>query len=335
MARNMAVGTRSRAAREWIGRLAAGALLVFGLLAAAGPLSAANLVVNWGFSTGLGGWETSGSVDPVAGFAVLSDDGATESSIHQVVATEPGRHELRFDFWNLTSDTVPDGTFPDLAVATIFLVDDPAAFDPVAGTGFAQSFDLLDSDAGGDAVLIDGGAMESAPIDTRFSTFAFAFDNPLGLAVAVAFRLFDLNFVDDDSRWAVDNVVLTRPVASITGRDEGPFFVIEAGAILEVSESLEGDGWVEVGRAEYPVILVPPRVDGRRTEVRVRGTGTEPVDLLESPLLPGFRRIDFKGGRLQVSGAGLEDWTDAPATPGPAIVADPGAGRLFYRSVLP
>lgn len=296
---------------------------------------AANLIVNWGFDSGLDGWETEGTVAPSGGLAVLSDDGATESQLYQIVATEPGRHELRFDFWNLTSDSVPGGTFPDTAVATIYLIEDPSAFDSLAGTGFAQSIDLMDADADGESILAAGAEIEPAPVDDRLSTFSFAFDNPLGLMVAIVFRLMDFNFEDNDSRFLIDDVALTRPEATIEIWQEDGFIVIEAGAILELSRTLADEEWVELGRSEYPVVTVPARPDGRATKVRVIEAGTGVASLVEGELLPGFRLVEFLGGRLQVAGEGLDDWTDIPDSPGPTIIADPGSRRLFYRSVLP
>ena len=38
---------------------------------------------------------------------------------------------------------------------------------------------------------------------------------------------------------------------------------------------------------------------------------------------------------LQFSGAGLEQWSDVPAPSGHAIVADPDALELFFRTVIP
>ncbi|NIP96141.1 MAG: hypothetical protein GWO24_22970, partial [Akkermansiaceae bacterium] len=139
---------------------------------AAGPLGAANLLLNPGFDVGLEEWESAGSVQSSGGLAVLSDGGTSQSALYQVTTTTPGLHQLQFDFWNLTSTTVPEGTFPDTAFATLYLLEDPASFDPLAGTGFSESTDLLQADRDGEAVLASNGELTTATADPRLTTFS-------------------------------------------------------------------------------------------------------------------------------------------------------------------
>jgi hypothetical protein len=328
----------SRGARRPDGFRGARGLALLAVAGLAAESEAANVVANGDFGGGFASWETAGSVDPLGGFAILSDTGAERSLLFQVAATSGGHQQIGFDFLNATSPTAAEGTLPDTFFASLYLVPDPALFDPAGGTGFDLAIPLVDIDAAGLANVQPTARTRQSAIDRRFTRFTATFDNPLGLFVAIVFDLVDLNFVGTDSTVAIDNVAIDaappEPDTPTVVERDGQFLVVAFGGTLDVSADLATGGWVNLAGTTDALVVVLPDPGGLGYDVRLVPDGSGSESLAESAVL-GMRRFDFSGGHLQVAVAGSGDWTDLPSVANPVspvLVATPDARERYFRS---
>jgi len=163
------------------------------------------LVTNGTFEADLSGWQIRGAIAGSNGISVITDENATVSRLYQpVAAPKSGAFEIRFDFRNALSSSAPPGTFPDTFFATLYFTNNPATFD--IGTGmFERAISLFDLDANGPFNV--NGTLGVSSKGAGWSLFTRSFDNVHGFIVP-AFELRDLNFVNNDSAVAIDNVVM-------------------------------------------------------------------------------------------------------------------------------
>jgi hypothetical protein len=196
---------------------------VAALVLAEGPAAA---LTNGDFSAGLDAWTTTGAVIVDSEELVLADDGPASSGAWQVVAAESSRARLEFDVLGTPSSFTPSDPFgfPDIFAASLFLFDEPAGFDPVAGTALSATSVLsIDSDGPYDvfadvAPAARGGGWQHVSIE---------FDTPHAY-FAPAFELFELALVGGDSRVRIDDVTVT----SLPEPGTGVFLLLGLSAAL-------------------------------------------------------------------------------------------------------
>ncbi|QSA98736.1 PEP-CTERM sorting domain-containing protein [Methylococcus sp. EFPC2] len=169
-------------------------------------------VVNGDFSTGLGGWATTGNVDASGQTAVLGDaSGADYSSIYQGVALAAGNYRLEFDFLNGLSADVPSGVFRDVVFASLYFIDDISQFDPV-GLVFDDGLALFDLDVNG--VANSAGTVGASAKGGDWRHFSISFNNSYGYVIPTL-EFFNQNGVSGDSTVGVDNIAITPLPAAV------------------------------------------------------------------------------------------------------------------------
>lgn len=160
--------------------------------------------MNADFESGLDAWSTVGSVAADDGGARLSDDGAYYSALHQSEALAGGVYSISFDFRAELSSEVPGGPFgfADTVFASIYLADDPMAFDLSPGS-YDDAIALFDLDHTG-AFGVAGSIADSTR-RAGWQTFEYAFQTTYAYVIPT-FELLDQNLVAGDSAFWVDNV---------------------------------------------------------------------------------------------------------------------------------
>ena len=180
-------------------------LVLFSVLGMSGSVEAAP-ILNGGFSPGLAGWTAAGDVSVTStGEAALGDNDETYSSLYQGVALDPGLYTIEFDFRNLLSIDVPQGTFPDTFFASLYFANDLTQFD-LKNSVFDDATALFDLDANG--FFNSSGVIGASTIGDGWLHFSMNFQNDYGYAIPT-FELFDMNFVNNDSTVLLDNVSIT------------------------------------------------------------------------------------------------------------------------------
>lgn len=171
-----------------------------------GPAGAA--FDNSDFSNGLTSWTTSGDVTVASQAAVLGD-AVPDSSLYQGAEWLPASVTIQFDFSNVLSPAVPQGTFPDVFFASLYFINDLNQFD-LQNHVFDDAVGLFDLDSGGVYNLNPGGLLSASPLGPEWLRFTATLPNSYGYVIPV-FELSDQNFVVGDSRVLVDNVTLAIP----------------------------------------------------------------------------------------------------------------------------
>ncbi len=175
---------------------------------AVGATVAAADVLNGTFDSGLSDWVVEGDVTDDSGAARLGDSGAEYSLLYQGVALGPGAYALQFDFLNGLSDEVLSDpfTFPDAFFASLYFIDDLAAFD-LATLSYDAVHSLLDLDATGPYNVHGQGLLSASPLGAGWTRFRYSFLNSHAYALPT-FEFFNLNGLRSDSAVLVDNVTI-------------------------------------------------------------------------------------------------------------------------------
>lgn len=173
----------------------------------------ASIMVNWDFSGGLTGWTSSGSVNAFGGGAVITDNGVLRSILYQGVVLSPGSYFLSFDFINALSGVVPAGQAYDSMFASLYFSTTPWLFDPQTVTGFDSFSALVDVDDNTATPTI--GTVASSPLGGLYQQYAATFSVSQTSTVFFVLDFVDLNTVNNDSSFLVDNVSLIVPEPSI------------------------------------------------------------------------------------------------------------------------
>jgi len=169
----------------------------------------ASVYLNADFSSGLLSWSSTGSVSSIGGGAVLSDGGALRSILYQGAFIDSGSYLLSFDYRSPLSTSIPVGSAADAAFATIYFSSTPASFDPTLAVGFDSFLALADFDFSG--VNAYSGSTGSSSLGPLYSFYQTAFVVPAPTTAFIVFELNNLNTVNNDSSFFVDNVTVVAP----------------------------------------------------------------------------------------------------------------------------
>jgi len=180
--------------------------------------NSASLLSNPDFDTDLSSWTVAGNAVHSTDFAVLSDDGATSSTIFQGVAAGPSLFALTFDFIGGLSSAVPVGRLPDTAFASVYL-GDSAFVSPADAGSFDEVISLFDVDSNGVNSLHPDAMISAHPTRAGWSQLSIQFAT--GRTNVTPFvELLDQNAIDNDSVVAVDTfnlIVVPEPSTAILG----------------------------------------------------------------------------------------------------------------------
>lgn len=163
---------------------------------------------NGDFSSGLTDWTSQGDVVAVSETAALGDNNATVSAIYQPVAWPVGSFTLEFDFREDISGSMPQGSFPDTAFASLYFADDPQTFDPNSPGSFNSAVGLFEIDTSGQYVL--NGTVTPGIQGGDWYHYAITLENTSGYLIPYI-ELHDQNFITNDSRLYVDNFSVVVP----------------------------------------------------------------------------------------------------------------------------
>ena len=168
-------------------------------------LNSQALPINGDFSSGVNNWITSGTVTSENEEAIIGDKNGG-GSLFQGTALSAGTWVLEFDFSSSLSDEVLDDpfSFTDAFFATLYFSDDLASFDLLSGS--PDSLALLDIN--GSSIVATNGELSASDKGLDWTHFSLTFSNSFAFAIP-CFELFDLNYIDGDSRFKLDNVSLT------------------------------------------------------------------------------------------------------------------------------
>ncbi len=172
---------------------------------------------NGDFSSGLTGWTIQGDVTVDNGEAVAGDNAATYSLLYQSIPLVAGDYTIEFDFMNKLSGNVPHDppfAFLDTFFATLYFANDLSGFNLAPG-GFDAAFSLFSLDYNG--VFENLGSIGVSAKGLDWSHMSLDFHNTYNYVIP-GFELFDMNYIDNDSKVRIDNVsinVIPEPATLI------------------------------------------------------------------------------------------------------------------------
>ncbi len=169
----------------------------------------ASVFINPDFNDGLSSWSTNGTVTAIGGGAVFTDNDALRSMLYQGAAVAGGTHLLSFDYRSPLSAAIPPGSAADALFATLYLSSTPEIFNPVTASGYDSFLALVDFDFSG-ALTYTGttGASSLGPLYQLYQATVFI---PAATTAFIVFDLNDLNAINNDSSFLIDNVSLVVP----------------------------------------------------------------------------------------------------------------------------
>ncbi|HMO50241.1 MAG TPA: PEP-CTERM sorting domain-containing protein [Kiritimatiellia bacterium] len=162
-----------------------------------------NAVSNGTFEAGLDFWNVTGTVQVLAGEAVISDT-LPFAMLHQTVLLTSGVYTLSFDFRPALSDQTERGRFPDTFFASLYFTDDDSTLD-IPGLVFDEAAPLFDLDWMG--IFNNQGTVGPSALGPDWFHFTYEF-TMVYQYVAVAFELAGINGVNGDSSVRIDNVMI-------------------------------------------------------------------------------------------------------------------------------